>query len=198
MKTKHLLLICLFFILKTSHAGPLMSICLDGDCQTKKLITLSDTNWNNVKEIFSPPAKTADQERKYISKALAMIEQKTLQTLSVRTVKGLSANDLHASMNNRDQTLNYKTFLSLLQDHKLILLHTVRKTEHRTSWTGRDEYVVVIQNRKNTRLYAIDANQTDYSMLPEIISLKKWKNKKKYSSIGILKKSKTQFKEDVR
>ena len=145
-------IIILFFIsnLMTtiSHAGPSLSLCFDGNCETKKLVNISDEDWSNILEIFTLPiAITEEAERECITKAIPLIEKLSLTKLAQTTVDSYSASDLYNSMNSRDQTLNYKAYIRLLSDHHVIQYHSLRKTEHRSSWIGITEYSIIIQDR---------------------------------------------------
>jgi len=187
-----------------SHANQTIKLCIDGDCSTSVKIVIDDDKWSSIKDIFTEPAKTSYSERKLISKALAAIEKTSLNILAEKSVGNYSAEDLHDRMNNRDQTLNYKAYFSLLLDQKLIRHHFLRKTEQRSSWTGMNEYSIVIQNHSSGKLYALDASKKDFGKEPDITYFKSWKNEKTVKNLtgkairfideSVTGNSKTQFK----
>jgi hypothetical protein len=202
MNIKHIILFSLLIFTQNCFAGSALKICIDGNCKTSVHTIIPNDKWTSISEIFIEPAQTAHKERELISKALAIIEKTSLSVLADRSVKDFSAEDLHDRMNNRDQTLNYKAYITLFLNHNFIRHHFLRKTEHRSSWVGMNEYSIVIQDRSNGELYALDASKTDYSEKPDIVHLKSWKNRKTVKrlsdkAINIIGNSKTHFKNHV-
>jgi len=202
MNIKYYLLLLAIIFVSNSYAAPALTLCIDGDCKTSQRVSLSDEDWSKINEVFSQPAQTAQQERDFIAKALARIEKATLTALATKSVKSFSAQDLHDRMNNRDQALNYKSYMSLLLDQKLIHHHVLRKIEHRSSWVGMNEYAVVILDQLNGGLYSLDANKADFSEPPPIKPLTIWKNKKSYKrltnkAVNMMGNSTTKFKNNA-
>jgi hypothetical protein len=198
MQIKYFLLLLGLIFMPHSYAAPTLTLCIDGHCKTSKAIIINNDDWHNISEVFTRSAHSAQQERKFIAQALALIEQASLNTLAAKTVRNLSAENLHARMNNRDQALNYKSYIALLLDQQLLHYHLLRKTQQRASWFGLTEYATIIQERANGELYALDAYNTDFSKAPLITPLKTWKNKKTYKrlmskSIRGVSNSTTQF-----
>jgi len=184
MNTKKIIFIVSLLFTQNSYADQTIKLCIDGDCKTSVKIVIDDDKWSAISDIFIGPAKTAYTERKYISKALALIEKTSLAILAEKTVKNYSAEELHNRMDNKDQTLNYKAYISLLLDQKLIRHHFLRKTEQRSSWTGMDEYSIVIQNHAGGKLYALDADKTDFGKEPVITHFKSWKKEKTVKNLA--------------
>ena len=202
MNIKYYLLLTVIIFIPDSYAAPTLMLCIDGDCKNSQTIKMSDEDWNNINEIFSAPAQTARQERDFIAKALASIEKVSLNILATKTVKSFSAEDLHGRMNNRDQALNYKSYISLLLDKELIHHHALRRIEHRTSWVGMNEYAVVILDQQNGGLYSLDASKADFSEPPLIKPLTTWVNKKTYKrlsdkAVDMIGNSTTKFKNNA-
>ena len=204
MKINYLILFLSLSFLQNSYAGPTVSLCIDGDCKSSIKVSISDEDFSNISEVFITPSESSSQsERELIARAIALIEKISLGMLSTKTIDDISAQKLHNNMNDKDKTINYKTFIGLLLDHRLIQQHILRKSEKRTSWTGKTEYSIVIQDLKNGKLYAVDASNTDFATAPEITLFENWKNKKSLRGLTtkatniISKPDKTQFKNNA-
>ena len=178
MNIRYYLLLLAITFTQYSYAAPELTLCIDGDCKNRQRITLSNNDWNNINDIFSEPAKTTQQERKLIAKALSQIKKTALKMLAYRAVKDFSAEDLHYKMNYRDRALNCKSYIALLLDNRLIHQHAIRKIEQRSSWVGMNEYAVVILDKVNGELYSVDSSKAGFSESPSIKPFREWKSNK--------------------
>ena len=180
---KFITLFVLLLVSTTCLAAPELAVCFDGNCETKLNIRLSDDAWSEVEELFVDKIISNKKERQCIAKAFAIIEKDVFETLSKKTNNELSAEQVHARMNNRDEASNSKTFISLLMDNHLSNRYYLRKTEKRSSWFGFIEHAIIIQSRSNAKTYAIDTTQLGFAKEPEITPYHKWKTAKSYISL---------------
>ena len=164
-------------------AAPEITICFDGNCETRLNVKLGDNAWSEVENIFSDKILSDKQERQCISKAFAVIEKDIFEILSKKTNNELSAKKIHSRMNNRDEASNSKSIIGLLMDNHLSKRYFVRKTEKRSSWFGFNENAIIIQSRHNAKTYAVNTTKDGFGKEPSITEYNKWKVAKSYTSL---------------
>ncbi|MCW9012476.1 MAG: hypothetical protein OQL06_01740 [Gammaproteobacteria bacterium] len=171
-----LLLLMTLVMSSASFATPEIRLCLDGDCNIKQTIKLSDPAWVEILQLFESPVENDSVERQYIAKAIMLMETDALHRLAEKS-SDASTTEIRNWMNDRDMALNIKSYISTLLDAKLIKFHFIRKIEQRSSWFGMTENVCVIQATTSGKIYVIKASE-NHLTVPEIESLASWKQNK--------------------
>ena len=159
-----------------SHAAPTIPMCLDGDCDIKQRVKLSDDAWLEVEELFVPMSKNAIEERERLASAIMLMESEALRQLDKKS-SNASMSEIYDWMSDRDRALNIKSFVEALLDAGLIKFHFVRKIEQRHSWYGTTENTCVIQSVSSGKIYAITETK-HFTEAPQLVLLKEWKRDK--------------------
>lgn len=181
--TKYFTIIISLLFSGSALAGPKIPVCIDGDCETKLHVKITDEAWSEIETVFSNPITDDKQERDYIAKAYAIIEKDVFTSLSKKANDSLSPAQVHERMNDRDEAYNSKTFISLLMDNHLATRYYLRKTEKRKSWLQLNEHAIIIQSRGNAKTYAINTTVDGYGIEPKIEKYHNWLTAKSYSSL---------------
>ena len=184
MNISSLILIVTLVFVQNTYADQILTLCIDGHCKTNQKVSINNDDWSKVKDLFTASKISSAQELSLISQAIALIEQYAHKSLASLSIDKISADDLHDRMDNRDQYFNYKTYMTLLQDKSLLQHFLIRKSQHRSTWTGNDEYALIISNQSNGKLYVLDAINTDFEASPDIMLLKTWKNKYSFKRLA--------------
>ncbi len=125
------------------------SVCYDFSCKTESTVQISQGEWNSIKSIFLPPAKTAEVERKQMQSAVGRMEvivgTYTPTHRDIARNLGSTSNtieDTTGQLDCVDESLNSTTYLSLFEQHNLLQFHRVTDRAHRRAllnqhWAGQ-------------------------------------------------------------
>ena len=135
-----------------TSAGPVsFPVCYDFTCRTKETVTLSQTHWATVLEIFREPVSSARDERLTIQAAIGRMEQ--LAGFHTPTYRDLPRNytgensavsELPGQMDCVDESINTTTYLKVFEARGLLRHHRVLPRAYRRAllnqhWAGQVE-----------------------------------------------------------
>ncbi len=155
--------------------------CYSHACHAKSKISLSKAQLQQIDNLFIPRPKTAEQERKQISAAIAKFEQ------FVGKINGTS-NDVAGSfpgllkknqLDCEDETTNTISYISILQDRGLITFNKLSESQPaRRSWflNGWPHMAPIIKEVKTDNLYVVDSWFKDNGNPAYIVNYNKWKD----------------------
>jgi len=154
-----------------------LMLCHGHGCRLQSPVKLSKKQWNKVKSVFQPRAKTAEKERSQIAKAFSLLEEYTgIQTGTEADQGGtFEAAFQKGQMDCEDESMNAATYFLLLQDQKLIRHHGIYGEAHRgfflNGWPHRA--LEIYENKTKTR-YVLDSWFHDNGFPAEIIPAEAW------------------------
>ncbi len=153
------------------------SICHGHTCSKIAFIHLSKPQWAKVEALFSPPAGTAQQERKQIKLAISLLE--TMTGRQAGTYKDRAENDISHGLNGQldciDEATNTTVYLRMLAEANMLLFHQQASRISRGGLLSPHNTASIIEIASNTR-YAVDSWFDNNGEPPAIIPLALWKS----------------------
>jgi len=153
------------------------SICHRHTCSKLAFIHLSKAQWSKVEALFSPPADNAQQERKQIKLAIALLETMTGQQAG--TYRDRAENDITKGLNGQldciDEATNTTVYLRMLAESDLLIFHQQASRTSRGGLISPHNTATIIEIESNTR-YAVDSWFDNNGSPPAIIPLALWKS----------------------
>jgi len=153
--------------------------CHGYGCKFKQEITLTQSEWNNIRKPLRYKTTSAQKERTRIAKSIALFE-------SVIGAKTGTDQDVAKTFVTRgdfqldcaDESVNTALYLKLLENNDMIKHHTIETPVIRGFSSGGRWFheTAVIKETKSETLYAVDAWWKDNGHSPYIISLEEWLN----------------------
>lgn len=152
------------------------SICLHNTCGEIAFVSLSDMQWQTIKNLFSPKSNSAEQERQQIKLAIALFETYTGQQTG--TDKDQAENNLSTGINGQmdciDEATNSTVYLRLLQNANLLTWHQQSFRTSRGFPTSPHNTATIIEVDSQLR-FAVDSWFEANGQPPHIVPLAKWK-----------------------
>jgi len=163
------------------HAAPSFTVCYGFECGRQQQVSLTPSQWQGIRAIFTPPAADAGLERALIRRAIAQME--TLAGASTGTWMDKGGNTAGSGqpkqMDCIDESTNTTTYLSLIQQDGLLQWHEVAERARRAKWILDVHWTAVIREKASGHFYAVDSWFLDNGEPPYIQRLEDWKAKKK-------------------
>ncbi|MGP1717312.1 MAG: hypothetical protein ACTS9Y_09040 [Methylophilus sp.] len=169
-------------IYRIYHTQPSLEafeICQGGGCTQSDQLQLTTPEWENVVQLFTPQAETAEQERTQIANAIGMLED------IIGTKIGTTA-DRAGTFGNReyqhqqdcnDEAINSTTYIRLMQQAGLIRWHTILDTRTRKFFfTGWPHTAAVIRENDSQAEFAVDSWFYDNGHAAVIVPIAQWKD----------------------
>ena len=153
------------------------AVCNLPGCEETTVVSVSDTDWRLINGVFSARAYNSEAERIQISRAIALFEQRVADQAGTAddqagpggVFRGTRQLDCIA------ETSNTTTYLILLQERGLMVLHTPRYPQHRGFMHGKLPHnTAVIEDVQTGERYAVDAYFHANGIPPEIVPIKQW------------------------
>ena len=154
------------------------SLCYDHQCATLVTLRLSAPQWSAVRGLFKPTPRSAEEERRRIARAVALLETMSGRMTGTGNdkegdLKGLGE---FGQMDCIDESINTTTYLRMLEGAGLLRFHTVEDRATR-GWfiRGWPHTTAVIRDSTTQTLYAVDSWFEDNGRPPHIVPLEIWK-----------------------
>jgi len=153
------------------------AICNQSGCEETIVVTLNNTDWALIDNIFSPRADDSTEERRRIARAIAQFEQMVAvkagtgddQAGQQGVFRGTRQLDCVA------ETTNTTSYLILLQERGLMQWHAPRYPQHRGFMHGQFPHNTAVMEDLNTgERYAVDAYFHANGIPPEIVPVSEW------------------------
>lgn len=153
-------------------------ICKNYGCAANITVSLNQAEWSEVRALFSPPARTASEERGQVRHAIALLE-------TMIGPKAGTANDqagapiFNASREGQldciDEAYNTSTYLKLMAADGLLRWHDVGEPVQRGHFLDRWPHntATLVEQGPGTR-YAVDSWFHANGAMPETVLLKDW------------------------
>lgn len=154
------------------------SICFHNTCKDIANLSLDDSQWRQIKNVFSPAADNAEQERNQIKRAIALFEQFSGQQSP--TYLDRAKNDLssgaHGQLDCIDEATNTSVYLKIIDQANLLQFHQQASRITRGIFSGNAPHTTAtIIERQSGERFAVDAWFEENGQPPYIVSLEQWK-----------------------
>lgn len=153
------------------------SVCHDLSCHSISNVSLSNQQWQNISDLFSPVAATPTMERQQIQRAVALLEKTVGQ--QVGTDSDNAKNILHGSRQGQldciDEATNTSVYLRLLESENILKWHITAPRTSRGPLSGQAPHnTASIVDITTDERYAVDAWFKANGEPPAIVKLTEW------------------------
>ena len=169
-------------IYRIYHTKPSLAafeICQGGGCVQSDILQLTEAEWGNVVQIFSPLPANAEAEREAISKAIGALEDMVgtkIGTTADRAGTFNNSDYLHQQDCN-DEAINSTTYMRLMQQAGLIRFHEILDTRTRKFFfTGWPHSTAAIREQATKAEYAVDSWFYDNGFPATVLPMATWKD----------------------
>lgn len=148
-------------------------------CQAVSTVALDAGDWKAVQRAMKPKAKTAEQERQRIARAISVFETRAGAKAGTDGDKTGTFTEMGRYQQDCvDESTNTTIYLSAMEQKGLLKFHSLRGPTTRTPFrTGRwpHQSAVIAENGTDT-LFAVDSWFHDNGHPAEIVPLEQWKD----------------------
>ena len=149
--------------------------CTDYHCDTGRMVTLTVSQWQSVRDLFSTNASPAE-ERENIRQSIALLEN-TVGAIT-GTWRDLAGNVAGSGQPGQldciSESKNTTTYLHLLFDDGLLKWHDIGERVVRHPLIFNVHWTAVIVERSNGERFAVDSWFQDNGQPPYIQPLRDW------------------------
>jgi hypothetical protein len=157
--------------------------CTDYHCDTGRMVTLTDSQWREVRDIFAIDTSPS-QEREEIRRAIALLEQKVGAITG--TWRDLGGNVAGAGEPGQldciSESKNTTTYLQLMSDDGLLKWHAVEPREVRHPFIFDVHWSAVIRDRTDGKRFVVDSWFLDNGQPPYVQPLEDWLDGKHFDA----------------
>jgi hypothetical protein len=159
------------------ESGQRFAICNLSGCEETITVTLNKADWAHIDGIFSPPARSSQEERGHIARAIAFFELLVADQAGTGDdqagPKGMFRNT--RQLDCIAETTNTTSYLVLLRARGLMQQHVPRYPQHRGFMHGQFPHnTAVIEDLQTGERFAVDAYFHANGVPPEIVPLPEW------------------------
>lgn len=159
-----------------SHPQPTaITYCSHHGCLKRDELSLSDVDWNKIKQTMSMAAKTPAEERHNISKSVAEFEKIAGAAFGTSADKGRTGLDNSKQLDCIDESLNTTTLLLLLHDEQLIKWHSIEGTVGRGGAFDWPHFATSLREKGSKEIYVVDSWFRDNGVAADVLPLSEWK-----------------------
>lgn len=153
------------------------NFCYAHGCRKVISASISESDWEKIREIFLPSPETPARERRMISWAIGSLESVVGKMTGTHIDVGGS---FTGSLRNNqldcvDETINTSTYLTMMKNDGLILFHELSEPASRGYFIwGWPHTTAVIKEKSSGQHYAVDSWFFDNGTPPLVIPLRDW------------------------
>ncbi len=157
------------------------SICHGHTCAEYAYVSLDNTEWSQIQSLFSPVAKTAEQEREQIRQAVAQLERLVGLKAGTANDKGKNTTGLGLTgqMDCIDESTNTTVYLRMMQNDGLLQWHQQASRVSRGFFSGLFQMphsTAVIRENNSEQAFAVDSWFLDNGQAPFIVPINDWQD----------------------
>ncbi len=155
----------------------LFTLCYGYGCPETVNVTLSNEDWQPIRDIFSPEPKDAASERERIAKAIQALERITGEKTGINTDIGGTFTAMLRSnqMDCEDEAVNTNIFLLLLQQDNLLKFHRTYGISRRgMMFVHWPHMATSIIDTATQEIFVVDSWFFDHAMPVHIVPEKEW------------------------
>ena len=153
------------------------TVCHGYGCAKKERTSISDEEWALITREFLPAPRTAEEERKRISRAIARFEQIVgPKTGTAMDGGGAAIFGRSGSLDCIDESVNTTTYLTFLQRDGFLQYHDIGSPVVRGNIVLNDwpSNTAIIVEKGTGHEYTVDSYWHDNGKEPEIMPLYLW------------------------
>lgn len=154
--------------------------CHGYGCKFVTPVTLSESDWADIDNIFTPAPQTAGQERESIAEAVGLLESKAgAQTGTHEDIYGTFRKLGDRQLDCVDESTNTTSYLAAMKQRGLIRFHNIEPPDvrlpliHAGRWPHQ---TAVITETQAETSYAVDSWFHDNGSPAEVVTLAAWKD----------------------
>ena len=158
------------------------TVCSNFECSRRDAVSLTDAQWQEIRQIFTPAAASAPEERAALRRAITRMEvlAGALNGASADLGGNYAGSGMAGQMDCIDESSNTTTYLKLFQENGLLRWHEVQEREHRAKWQVDIHWTAVMRDTVTGQSYAVDSWFLDNGQPPYIQKLEDWLDKKDF------------------
>lgn len=154
-------------------------ICYAHGCKKKALISLTSSEWNSIRQVFSSKPESPSRERENISKAISILE--TIAGERTGTGGDLGGSFPGTFKKNQmdcvDEALNTSVYITMMEKDGLLQFHELYRLARRgVLINGWPHQASVIVEKDSGREYVVDSWFLDNGKPPFILPVEVWKS----------------------
>lgn len=164
-------------------APGLITLCHGNGCISLAQVSLGPEQWQELRDVFQPLARNAEEERERLRRAIALMEKFTGAAIGTWRDKGGTFNGGEGQMDCIDESINTSLYLTMFQKYGLMRLHRVEDRETRgwflAGWPHTTAVIGEVASSpgaESGRLWAVDSWFLDNGEPPFILPLATWKS----------------------
>ena len=154
--------------------------CQNYDCATVKNVGLSKADWARIEKAYGKKAKTAEDERVKISRAVGVFEDVLGPLTGTQNDKaGTFIQTGKGQLDCVDESTNTTIYMMLLAQKGLITFHSIEQPQVRyplVSGRGWMHQTAVIRDLETGEEYAVDSWFEDNGSASYILPIQPWMN----------------------
>ena len=161
--------------------------CYDYGCRTVQSVSLSQTGWQKLNTLFSPPSQNASQERARVSQAIQIFEQDIGAQIGTNAdLKGTfkpftreTETPLRFQQDCVDESTNTTIYLSILDQKGWLQFHRVTQPQSRQPFIGGNRWwhqSATIKETGTDQQYAVDSWFEDNGAPAYTVKIEDWFN----------------------
>lgn len=154
--------------------------CHGYGCVETTYVALDDNTLDELEDIFTPPSKSAEQERERIATAIGLLETVVGKaTGTEEDIGGTFDKTGPLQLDCADESMNTTVYLMLMNDLELLEYHIVRTPRARfpvlrgSYWPHQS---AMIEEIETGEIYAVDSWFYDNGEKATIAPFREWKN----------------------
>jgi hypothetical protein len=155
--------------------------CSDFGCKTRVEMDFNQSQWRELRQLFTPVAASAFEEKQQIRKAIALMEQYAGEISGTKLDKGENypGEEIPHQQDCIDESTNTFQYLYALQKRGLLKWHEVAGKKRRIVWFF-SHWSALIRDINENQLYVVDSWYRDNGEPPYIQKLEDWEVKKSF------------------
>lgn len=167
----------------TNPTPNLFSVCHGNGCLNLSYVSLTNDQWQKLRDVFNPLAREAEEERERLRLAIALMEKYVGEKTGTSNDKGGTFNGGEGQMDCIDESINTSMYLTMFQNFGLMRWHRIqdRATRGWFIFGGWPHTTAVISatgllGEGEGRHWVVDSWFLDNGELPYILPLEQWKS----------------------
>ncbi|MBI4989732.1 MAG: hypothetical protein HZC23_13015 [Rhodocyclales bacterium] len=161
----------------TDPAPDFFTICHGNGCLNLGYVSLKTDQWEELRGLFHPMARSAEEERERLRRAIALMEKFVGATTGTWMDKGGTFNGGEGQMDCIDESINTTLYLKMFEKYGLMRDHRIDDRATRGWFIGGWPHTTaVILEKGGNRLWAVDSWFLDNGEPPFILPLETWKS----------------------
>jgi hypothetical protein len=162
----------------TSPQPDHFSVCYNNTCTTVQDLSLTQQQWQRVRELFVKHNNSPADERAIIKQAIALLEKMVGKLTGTSNDKGENAGGgADGQMDCIDESTNSTIYLLMLEQDGLLKYHHVEDRVTRGHFIfGWPHTTAVISEKRSGKRYAVDSWFLANGKPPFIVPLDKWQD----------------------